>query len=357
MYMARTDEGPSLPREIGILLMPGFSMLAFFAIVEPLRLANQLLGQRHYGWSVFTPEGTSVRASCGMTTAATRPPGAETAPDCVIAVAGFDPWPQNDRRLKFWLRALDRRGVILGAVDTGCFLLASAGLLNGVRTALHWESAAAFAELFPDVPLSDRLFELHPRRVLCTGGSAVLDMMLEMIERQHGGGLGDAIACRLMHSHRRSAQAVRAQSPSGSTHRDGELRPVLNLMEQHIEEPIRISDIAGMAALSQRSLERKFRHAFGRTAKQVYLEVRLEKARQILRHSDLAVREVALSCGFTSIPYFCRAYKARYLVRPGSDRRLDEGLVQGERASANPGNQSADLGNDAFPAVLALNRS
>ncbi len=329
--MARTDEAPSLPREIGILLMPGFSMLAFFAIVEPVRLANQLLGQRHYGWSVFTPDGTPARASCGMTTAATRPPEARMAPDCVIVVAGFDPWPQNDRRLKFWLRALDRRGVILCAVDTGCFLLASAGLLSGVPTALHWESAAAFAELFPDVPLSDRLFELHPRRVLCAGGTAVLDMILEMIEREHGGWLCDAIASRLMHSRRRPAQAVPVQSPSGSMDRDGDLRPILHLMEQHIEEPIRISDIASMAALSQRSLERKFRDAFGHTPKQVYLEVRLEKARQILRHSDLAVREVALSCGFASIPYFCRAYKARYRIRPGSDRRLDERLVQVER--------------------------
>jgi AraC family carnitine catabolism transcriptional activator len=280
-----------------------------------------------------------------MTVAALPPPDARSAPHCIIVVAGFDPWPQNDRRLKSWLRALDRHGIILGAVDTGCFLLASAGLLGGIPTTLHWESVAAFAELFPDVPLSDRLFELHPRRVLCAGGSAVLDMILEMMERDHGGGLCDAIATRLMHARRRPVAALKR--PSDTTSRDGDVTQILEVMENHIEEPMRIADVAGLTAVSQRSLERKFRRAFGRTPKQVYLGVRLEKARQILRHSDLAVRDVALSCGFTSIPYFCRAYKALYHVPPGSDRTLDAQLVEDERTAANPGKRAADLGNEA----------
>ena len=334
---------PLLPRDIGILLMPGFSMLAFFAVLEPVRLANQLLGRRHYGWSVFTAEGTPARSSCGMATVALALPEPDRSPDCMIVVAGFDPWPQNDCHLKSWLRALDRRGVILGAVDTGCFLLGSAGLLRDVPTALHWESAAAFAELFPDVPLSDRLIELHPRRLLCAGGTAVLDMMLEMIEREHGGALGDAIANRLMHGRRRQSATVPVQKAAPD--RNSELRPVLQLMELHIEEPIPILDLAARTGLSQRSIERKFHRSFGLTPTQVYLGVRLEKAHRLLRHSTLAVREVALACGFTSIPYFCRTYKARYRTSPGSDRTPDEKLVWSRTALAIQGKESADLGN------------
>lgn len=326
--------------------MPGFSMLAFFAIVEPLRLANQLLGRRHYVWNVFATAGKPARSSCGMTMAAAPLPEADLAPGCVIVVAGFDPWPQKDRRLKVWLRGLDRRGVILGAVDTGCFLLASAGLLTGLSTALHWESAAAFTELFPDVPLSDRLYEFYPRRILCAGGSAVLDMILTMMEREHGAGLCDAVASRLMHARRRAEPAPSLHELSSPLDKDGDLHEIVRVMEQHIEEPIPISGVASISALSQRSLERKFRRAFARTPNQVYLDVRLEKARQILRHSDLRVREVALSCGFTSIPYFCRAYKARYRRPPGSDRKLDEKLV-GQGGKADSGKDLADLDNEA----------
>ncbi len=340
--MAKLETPQLLPRDIGILLIPGFSMLAFFAVVEPLRLANQLLGRRHYTWSVFTTEGAPARSSCGMASAALVLPEPERAPECVIVVAGFDLWPQNDRRLKNWLRALDRRGVILGAVDTGCFLLGSAGLLTGVLIALHWESAAAFTELFPDVLLSDRLIELHPRRLLCAGGTAVLDMMLEMIEREHGGKLGDAIASRLMHARRLAPSLPAPKFPPPG---DSDLRSVLNLMEQHIEEPIAIADLAARIGISQRNIERKFHLSFGLTPTQVYLGVRLERAHSMLRHSTLAVREVALASGFTSIPYFCRAYKARYRISPGGDRIPGEKLVWSRDELAIPGKDLADIGH------------
>ena len=324
--------------------MPGFSMLAFFAVLEPVRLANQLLGRRHYSWSVYTADGLPARASCGMATAALALPEPDVSPDCLIVVAGFDPWPQNDCHLKSWLRALDRRGIMLGAVDTGCFLLGSAGLLRDVPTAMHWESATAFAELFPDVPLSDRLIELHPRRLLCAGGTAGLDMMLDMIEREHGGTLSEAIASRLIH--RRRGQTAPVGTLKAAPDRDSELHPVLQLMEQHVEEPISIHDIAGRTGISQRSIERKFHRSFGRTPAQVYLGVRLEKAHRLLRHSTLAVREVALACGFTSVSYFCRAYKTRYRTSPGGDRTPDEKLVWSRASTAGSGYATADLGND-----------
>ena len=171
-------------------------------------------------------------------------------------------------------------------------------------------------------------------------------MILDMIEREHGGGFCDAVATRLMHVRRRPQSPTPAQRPADSAGREDDLHQILRVMEQHIEEPIRISNVASIVALSQRSLERKSRRLFSRTPTQVYLGVRLDRARQILRHSDLAVREVALACGFTSISYFCRAYKARYQTPPGSDRTLDEQLVQSNPTTAIPGKAWADLGND-----------
>ncbi|MFO0991243.1 MAG: GlxA family transcriptional regulator [Hyphomicrobiales bacterium] len=342
----KSDEKSALPSDIGILLTPGFSMLAFFAIIEPIRLANQLIGQPLYRWTTYSGSGGPIRASCGMTVATESCASSTAAPGCVFVVAGFDPWPQTDGRLKSWLRSLDRRGTIMGAVDTGAFLLASAGLLDGVSTALHWESAVAFTELFPDIPLSDRLFILHPRRWLCPGGSAAVDMMLELLEREHGAGLCSGIESRLMHRRRKDEPLPEHRAISQPSGRNEDLAHVLQMMETHVEEPIRIATLAERAALSQRSLERKCRHAFGRTPAQLYLDVRLERARQILRHSDLTVRDVAVSCGFTSVPYFCRAYKAHHGMAPGGDRKLDISLVARNLSPANSGNIGTDLGND-----------
>jgi AraC family carnitine catabolism transcriptional activator len=134
-------------------------MLAFFAALEPLRLANQLIGWRHHAWRIYTTDGCLARASCGMSVPADSGPEATAdrdAPGCVIVISGFDPWPQPDRRLKNWLRGLDRRGASLGAVDTGASVLAAAHLLGSVRTSVHWESAGALRELFPELILSDR---------------------------------------------------------------------------------------------------------------------------------------------------------------------------------------------------------
>ncbi|MBX6322932.1 MAG: GlxA family transcriptional regulator [Rhodospirillaceae bacterium] len=327
-----------LPRSYGFLLMPGFSMLAFCSAIEPLRLANQLLGQRFYQWCVFTADGQPAKASCGMSIPADCGPEAVGVPQCVFVIAGFDPWPQEDKRLKNWLRSLDRRGVTLAAVDTGSFLLASAGLLGETVTALHWESAAAFSELFPEIPLSAALYEISERRFLCAGGAAVLDMMLEIIARTHGPGLRTAIAERLFYRPTRAgdrSQRVALQERLELS--DSHVLQAISIMEANIEQPLSIGALCHALAVSKRTLERKFLHAVARTPKEYYLEVRLDHARKLLRHTDLKVREIALACGFSSMSYFSRAYKRTFSINPGKDRRLDYGLV-----TMGPGQTSAE---------------
>jgi transcriptional regulator GlxA family with amidase domain len=119
-----------LPEYVGILLFPGFSMLSFCGLIEPLRLANQLLGRRHYSWRIYASDAATVQASCGLRIPVDAKPDAFVVPSCLFVVACFNPWPQDDPHLKSWLRALDRHGSILGAVDTGSFFLASAGLIK-----------------------------------------------------------------------------------------------------------------------------------------------------------------------------------------------------------------------------------
>lgn len=321
-----------LPGSIGFLLLPGFSMLALFGVIEPLRLANQLLGRRHHRWRLYTPDGAPARASCGMTIpadAAAVAPETGGDPPCLIVISGFDPWPQPDRRLKTWLRRLDRGGAVLGAVDTGAFLLAAAGLLGGVRTVVHWESADALLEMFPDVTLSDNPYEVEGRRLLCAGGAAVLDMTIALLHRTHGAALAAGVADRLIHAGgARTGRAAAPASAGPAPACDADVLRAIGLMEAKVETVASIAAIACDANVSKRTLERKFRQMLGRTPTQVYLDCRLDHAQRLLRNTDMKIREVALASGFSSMSYFCRSYKRRFRRRPGSDRRLDYSLVE-----------------------------
>jgi AraC family carnitine catabolism transcriptional activator len=317
-----------LPAHVGILLLPGFSMLSFCGLIEPLRLANQLLGTRHYSWRVYATLHT-VQASCGMCIPSDAKPDASEVPSCLFVVSGFDPWPQTDSHLKIWLRALDRRGSMLGAVDTGTFLLASAGLMDSVPAVLHWESASAFKELFPDIPISDRAYILDGRRLLCAGGAFVFDMMLALIERRHGCRLREAIADRLLlRSGEPSSAAVRPEPGRSSGDIDADVRRALVFMERYVEQRLSISDLARAVRIPRRTLERKFQLALSQSPSQYYQTLRLKHARALLRHCDLTVQEVAIASGFTSLAHFCRVYKAHFSVNASKDRRLDYTLVK-----------------------------
>jgi transcriptional regulator GlxA family with amidase domain len=319
-----------LPKHVEFLLIPGFSMLALCSAIEPLRLANQLLGVAHYTWRYRTADGLPARSSCGMTIPADAKAGShdqESPPPCLIVVAGFDAWPQSDNRLKAWLRALDRRGTILGAVDTGAFVLAAADLLTGLSPAVHWESADAFRELFPDITLSDRNHIIEGRRYLCVGGNAVLDMMLDLIERSHGRALAEQIGCRLYALSTRPPAASLDNLRDRTGDEPGELDSILKMMDERLEDRSNIDDIAALAGLSRRTLERKFRQAMNKSPAEVYLQRRLEQGRRLLRHTDLPIREVAIAAGFSSTAHFCRAYKQLFHVRPSSDRKLDPRLA------------------------------
>jgi AraC family transcriptional regulator, carnitine catabolism transcriptional activator len=325
----KAQNSMDLPEHVGILLLSGFSMLSFCGLLEPLRLANQLLGNRHYSWQLYTGDGSPAQASCGLRIPADAKPDASIVPSCLFVVAGFDPWPQADPHLKNWLRALDRHGSVLGAVDTGSFLLASAGLIDNVATSLHWESAAAFQELFPNVRLSERSFIIEGRRLLCAGGAAVLEMMLRLIENRHGRPLGDAIAERLLFRRDETCSAVQRPEPERRLHvPDRDVIRTIAFMEQHIERRFSVAEISDSLGIPKRTLERKFQLALGQSPSGYYQSLRLDRARSLLRHCDLTVQEIAIASGFSSMSHFCRTYKARFAVSAGKDRRLDYKLVE-----------------------------
>ncbi len=314
------------PERIGFLLLPQFSMLSFFSAVEPLRVANRLSHRRLYSWHVYSRDGDPVAASNGMTLVADASIAAVPNVSTMIVCASFYPERHADRAVLAWVRRLARRGAALGAVETGAYILAQAGLLDGHRATLHWENLAAFAEQFPHIEATEELFEIDGKRFSCSGGTAAIDMILHLISGRHGRDLAVGISEQMLHTrmrnpydHQRIALDLRAGTGNPK------LRRVLEAMEHHVEEPLSCEDLASVAGLSRRQLERLFRAHLGTTPIGHYLKLRLRRARHLLEQTEMSVFGVALACGFTSAPYFSRAYRARFGRSPRADRAALKG--------------------------------
>lgn len=317
----RLDYQGPLPEMVGFLLLPQFSMMAFFAAVEPLRIANRISDRPLFDWTLISADGGPVTASNGMTLMADQSTGQVHHLPSLAVCSGFTPEAHLTRPLMAWLHQLDQAGCCLGGIDTGAFLLASTGLLTHERVALHWESLPAFRERFPGIETTDELYELGERRFSCAGGAAAMDMALEVIARRHGVTLAIDVSEQLIHDRirTRSDQQRTALVKRLSTHNRHVVEAVA-LMEQNIEEPLSLEEVASRVEVSVRQLQRLFEQELSMTPRQWYLQLRVKRAKRLLVETDLAVLTVGLACGFSSSSSFARTFRAHYGYSPRAVR-------------------------------------
>lgn len=318
------------PRQIHFLLLPGFSMLGFICGLEPLRAANRFRGEL-YQWHIVTADGEPVRASDGITIVADRAIGDVPQAGCVFVVAGYDPLDHHTPAIAAWLRRLDQFGATLGAIDTGCFVLAECGLLGPQPVTLHWEAIPAFTESYPSINATQELFEISDRRITCAGGTASLDMMLHLIGREHGSELAVQISeqfaqgrIRDRSDHQRMEIATRYRV------HNKRLVQALGIMETQLSEPLSSNALAGMVGVTRRQLERLFRDHLDDSPTNFYLHLRLDRARRLLQQTDMSIMEVCTACGFESASHFSRTYRARFGASPSRDREALQPAVDNE---------------------------
>lgn len=321
---------------IGFLLVPGFALMSYASAVEPLRAANRLASRELYRWRHISIDGRPAEASNGATILCQHRIGETVKLDLLLVCAGGNPASFAHEPTLRWLRALAHAGVTIGGVSGGPYILARAGLLRGYRFTLHWEHIPALAEEFPDLAVSNTLYEIDRDRLTCAGGIAALDMMHALIEADHGHRLASAVSEWFLHSQVRlgsGPQRMTLRERFGVTH--PRLLRVLERMEARIEEPASRAALAAVAGLSPRQLERLFQAHLGSTIGGHYLGVRLERAQTLLRQTTMPVLDVAVACGFISASHFSRSYKARFGRSPRAERagRPGEGLARpaGER--------------------------
>lgn len=306
---------------IHFLLLPGFSAMGFISALEPLRVANRFKGPS-YRWRVLSLDGGAVLASNGMSVNADAALGSGESGGVLLIVAGFEPLACYGPRLQQALRRLDHEGMTLGGIDTGPVVLAEAGLLDGYRATLHWEALDAFKERYPRLQVTQELFEIDRRRITCAGGTASIDLMLDLIAQAHGSELAVQVSEQFVLGRIRPRQDhQRMQIASRYRISNKKLVKVIGEMERNTEQPLNTQVLADAVQVTRRQLERLFRLHLDDTPTGFYLRLRLDKARQLLHQTDMSVLEVSLACGFESASYFTRCYRARFARCPRQDRQ------------------------------------
>lgn len=306
----------------GILLIPGFAMVALFSMIEPLRIANRLSGKRLYQWTLASQEGAAVKASNGMTLPVDTSLKDLHGMDSLVVCSSFAPEARLEDATLEWLNVLSRTDCQIGGIDTGCFILARAGLLSGKTVTLHWESLPEFSGRFDDVDAVESLYEINEDGFYCAGGSAPLDMSLELIRRQHGQAMYRAVREQLiLDQGRLPASRQRGFSQQSADLADPLLRRAITRMENGLETPLRIGELAKELGLSWRQLERRFHQGLGCTPQAYHGERRLLHARSLIQDTRHAITDIALACGFTSHSSFTRAFRKRFGITPSQARR------------------------------------
>ncbi len=322
-------------RNFAFFLMPEFSLMAFTAAIDLLRIANRATGTPTYAWTLVSRDGQPVMASTGVRVAVDtdlKSMQRETLngqmPDIAFICGGLNPQQHVSADIKDWLRGLDRRGRGVGGICTGAWALADAGLLDGKRCTIHWENMAGFAERFPETEVLAHICEIDGNCYTSAGGTASLDMAMHIIAEDFD---EETVArvCEMSLIDRTRNLHDRQRLPLGARigHHDRKLLAIVQLMESNIAEPLPLEEISSQIGLSRRHVERLFRLYLGRSPARYYLEIRLDRARQLLQQTSLPVIEIAIACGFVSASHFSKCYRETYDRSPQSERAKPFGPV------------------------------
>ncbi|WP_454685396.1 GlxA family transcriptional regulator [Ancylobacter moscoviensis] len=309
------------PRDGGVpafnfILQPEFPLNALVLASETLRIANQNSGRELFRWRFVSEDGAPVRASNGLWMSADDSLQTMPTADFYLVFEGNLPMQRNSPKLLNQLRTAARFGAAIGAVDTGAFALAQAGLISGRQVVLHWEAVPTFRERFPDIGVNGQIYLIDGQRLTCAGGIATLDMMLDLIGRLKTPTLASEVANALVYAPRSAETPQRLDDASGPALKPALADRIVALMERNLDFPLPLDDIAEQLEVSPKTVLRECRRSFDETPMRLYLRIRLQAARNMLFYEEFGIKDVATACGFSYPSVLSRTFHAQFGMTP-----------------------------------------
>ena len=337
MSSDRDDLADSVETEtFGFLLIERFSFVGLSSAADVLAMANYVSGRRLYRWFSIGIEPGTVDSVSGFKVAADYTLDNAPASSSIVVCCGIGGNQFDNERVGAWLRRRHTHGARVGAISTGTWVLARAGLLDGRRCTIHWEDLAAFRETYPDLDVSTEIFEIDGSIFTCSGGTSAMDMLLSMVAVRHGIELALKVAEQVIVKEIRSEREhQRSELPFRLGIRHRAIVRAVEVMEENLEVPVSLVEIARTIDVSVRHLERLFRRHMNCTPRAYYLQLRLHRARTLLKGTSMPVLEVAAACGFESTSYFARCYRRLFGLPPSEDRVMMSTLLPSDDQHAD----------------------
>lgn len=308
----------------GFLVNDGFPLLSLASSVETLRAANAVTGGELFGWVFLTTSGQDTLSSCRILVRPDLDSFEAVAVDVMVVCAGDSAIHFHDEKIFAFLRRLARKGVRIGGLSGGTFILARAGLLEDKRCTAHWDHVPALREQFPRLKLRQTLYEIDGQFFTCAGGNAALDMMNALIAADQGLTVARNASEWLIQTHIRQGedhQRMAVRQRFGISH--PMLIKALDRIEATLDEPIERQELATLVGLSLRQLERLFASNLNMTMHQYIVKLRLDRAKILIRQTTLPLGEIAIASGFSNFSHFSRAYKRQFGVSPRNTRLIE----------------------------------
>jgi transcriptional regulator GlxA family with amidase domain len=336
------------PTKVSFVLIPRFNLLTVTTMIEPMRIANYLAPDKLFIWDYRSAEPDLIAASNGLAVPCVGLDDAQAwRPDMVVVCGSWGAEFYHNAALFSWLRRQARQGCRLVGVELGVYMLARAGLLSGQRITTHWSMLAGIVEAFPDIEACEQLYTIGAQIMTCAGGTAGLDLMLQLVAQQSGEALAAEVANQVLHHPRRPPEGLQRSATGGlknDVHPD--VRTAMLLLEARIEDPLSVPKVCRELGVSQRRLERLFRRDIGCTIVQFAKLLRLQYARVLLSTTRMSIRDVSAACGFNSMSYFSLSFLETFGKKPSEYRQA---WPDNEPAPLWPGTVYSFLQNGGQP--------
>ncbi len=304
------------PIHAKIVLFDGFSNLCLANTIEPLRAANNVLGKAFFTWDILTVSGEAVKSSSGMTLMPDGKLEMGTKGRRLFLISSYGYDTIYTKALGDLMRRHVYDGGTVFGMDTGAWLMAEAGLLNGRKATIHWDVLSRFEETFLSVGVENRSFVHDDKMRTCGGAMAAFDLMLYLIAQDCDAQL------------RFDVESLFKRPLSLNADVEGEVLSALDLtrkaiaiMRDNLEQPIKVTELAERLEVHPKFLERAFKAEFSMPSGQVYKRLRLNSVRDMVENTNADFSDIAVRSGYRSASAMTRAFSSEFGYTPSRLRK------------------------------------